>query len=397
MKDIRESLGLRRVINVSGTMTSLGASIAVPEAIEAASQILPHFVEIGALQKHASRVIAEVCGSEAGFVTASCSAGLTIAVAGTMTGPDLGAVERLPDTTRLKNEVVIQTGHLINYGAPVDQAIRLAGARIVPVGQSTTGRRYQLESAITEQTAAAVFVISHHAVQYGLIELDEFIEVCHARNVPVIVDAASEYELRRFLAMGADICLYSAHKFMGGITAGIVVGKREHVRHAYLQNIGIGRGMKVGKEGILATAATLQAWVKRDHAADRRRQDANLLCWQQALAGCPGIRADILPDPTGNPLSRLRVQVDPTLAKVSAWDLADLLSQAERPIIVRDDEIDQGYFEMDPCNVHDGEADVVAAILRDVVQAAAQRANPATTSVHQRRNRSAQALLNWPD
>ena len=91
------------------------------------------------------------------------------------------------------------------------------------------------------------------------------------------------------------------------------------------------------------------------------------------------------------------MQVDPTLAKVSAWDLADLLSQAERPIIVRDDEIDQGYFEMDPCNVHDGEADVVAAIQRDVVQAAAQRANPATTSVHQRRNRSAQALLNWPD
>lgn len=397
MKDIRESLGLRRVINVSGTMTSLGASIAVPEAIEAASQILPQFVEIGALQKYASRVIAEVCHSEAGFVTASCSAGLTIAVAGTMTGPDLGAVERLPDTSRLKNEVLIQTGHLINYGAPVDQAIRLSGARIVPVGQATTGRRYQLESAITDNTAAAVFVVSHHAVQYGLIQLDEFIEVCHARNVPVIVDAASEYDLRRFLALGADICLYSAHKFMGGITAGIVVGKREHVRHAYLQNIGIGRGMKVGKEGILATAATLQAWVKRDHAADRQRQNANLVCWQDAVAGFAGIRTETLPDPTGNPLSRLRVNVDPAQAKVSAWDLADLLSQAERPVIVRDDEIDQGYFEMDPCNVRDDEIDIVAKTLRTVIATAATRPTYTPTPVHERRNRNAAALLYWPE
>jgi len=154
--------------------------------------------------------------------------------------------------------------------------------------------------------------------------------------------------------------------------------------------------MKVGKEGILATVATLQAWTKRDHAADRERQDKNLATWQAAVAGCAGLRTEILPDPTGNPLSRLRVNVDPILAKVSAWDLADLLSQAERPVIVRDDEIDQGYFEMDPCNVHDGEAEIVAKILRTVVDTAAARATPSSTSVHERRNRSAAALLNWP-
>ena len=35
LPDIRQSLGLRPVINVSGTMTALGASIVVPEAIAA--------------------------------------------------------------------------------------------------------------------------------------------------------------------------------------------------------------------------------------------------------------------------------------------------------------------------------------------------------------------------
>src|SRR3712207_5209869 len=115
-------------------------------------------------------------------------------------------------------------GHMVGYGAPVEQGVRLAGARVVPVGQATSARRYQLEGAITERTAAALYVVSHHTVQYGLLPLDEFVAACHARGVPVIVDAASEYDLKGFLATGADIALYSSHKFLGAPTGGIVAG-----------------------------------------------------------------------------------------------------------------------------------------------------------------------------
>ncbi|MGH6808758.1 MAG: aminotransferase class V-fold PLP-dependent enzyme, partial [Ensifer adhaerens] len=59
-RDIREALGLRPVINVSGTMTSLGASIVVPEAIAAMTGILPQFVEINDLQRKISPVIARL-------------------------------------------------------------------------------------------------------------------------------------------------------------------------------------------------------------------------------------------------------------------------------------------------------------------------------------------------
>ncbi|RUV79241.1 hypothetical protein EOA51_33720, partial [Mesorhizobium sp. M1A.F.Ca.IN.020.32.1.1] len=97
-RDIRDALGLRPVINVSGTMTSLGASIVVPEAIVAMTAILPQFVEINDLQRKVSPVIARLTGGEAGFVTASCSAGISLAVAGAMTGDDIAAIERLPDT-----------------------------------------------------------------------------------------------------------------------------------------------------------------------------------------------------------------------------------------------------------------------------------------------------------
>jgi D-glucosaminate-6-phosphate ammonia-lyase len=233
--DIRGNLGLREIINVSGTMTYLGSSIIVPEAIEAMAGIMSQFVEIDELQKKASTAIARLFGSEAGFMTASCAAGITLSVAGAMTGDDLGAVERLPDSSGLRNEAVIMTGHLVGFGAPIDQAIRLAGAKVVPVGQATAARPHQLATSINDRTAAAVYVISHHAVQYGLLPLDEFCEICHAHGVPVIVDAASEYDLKSFLASGADVALYSTHKFLGGPTGGVVAGRKDLVRAAYLQ------------------------------------------------------------------------------------------------------------------------------------------------------------------
>src|SRR5476649_621625 len=131
--DIYSRFALRPVVNVSGTMTSLGASILAAPVIEAMAAILPQFVEIDDLQRKASAVIAQACGSESGYITASCSAAITLGVAATMTCDDPGLIERLPDTSGLRHEVVVQTGHLVNYGAPIDQAIRLAGARVVPV------------------------------------------------------------------------------------------------------------------------------------------------------------------------------------------------------------------------------------------------------------------------
>ncbi|HEV7367622.1 aminotransferase class V-fold PLP-dependent enzyme [Arenibaculum sp.] len=396
--DPRAAEGLRPVINVSGTMTSLGASIAVPDAIGAMAAMLPHFVEIGDLQRKASAEIARACGSEAGFVTASASAGITLAVAGCMTGADLAAIERLPDTARLeKTEVVVQAGHLVHYGAPVDQAVRLAGARVVPVGTATLADAYQLAGAITERTAAALYVVSHHVVGYGQIPFDAFVKECRARGVPVIVDAASEYDLRGFVERGADVALYSAHKFLGGPTAGIVAGRKDLVRAAYLQNVGIGRGMKVGKEGVIGAMAALRTWEKRDHAAMRAREDGILRHWTERLDGVPGLATAVDPDPTGNPLSRLRVTIDPAQARITAWDLADALAAGDPPVIVRDHEVEHGYFHLDPCNLHPGQETLVAERLLAECERARARNEPPAADLAGRRARQTARLLAWPD
>lgn len=395
--DIRTRFGLRPVINVSGTMTYLGASIVVPAAVEAIAAVLTEFVEMDAVQRRASATIARLCGAEAGFVTASCAAGLTLAVAGTMTGTDLAAIERLPDARRLKSEVLVQMGHLVSYGAPVDQAIRLAGASVVPLGQATSCSRYHVEGAITPSTAAAVYVVSHHTVQTGLVPLSVFAEACHAQGVPVIVDAASEYDLRGFLAQGADMALYSAHKFMGGPTAGIVAGRTELVRAAYLQNRGIGRGMKVGKEGVVGAIAAMEAWEGRDHAGIRAAEAAHLALWQDALASHAGVIAWIEPDPTHNPLDRLHVAIEPGAARTTAWDLADALARGNPPVIVRDHEVEHGFFYLDPCNLHPGEAPVVAARLVEELDRA-QRSNASlATPLADRQARTDARIINWPN
>lgn len=395
MYDPRVWLGLRRIINAAGTMTVLGSSAAVPEAIASASSILPWFVEIDDLQRQASRAIAAATGAEAGMVTACASAGVTLSIAGAMTGTDLGRIGRLPDTTGMKGRVVVQRGHLIDYGAPIEQAIRLAGAEVAPVGDQTSAALQELEAALDEESAAAFYVVSHHALPYRGIPLPDFTAACTRLGVPVIVDAASEYDLMGAVAAGADIVIYSAHKFLGGLTAGIVAGRKHLVRAAYLQNGGIGRGMKVGKEGILGAIAALEAWSGRDHAAHRRREATAVALWMERLCGEAGIRPELSLDPTGNPITRLRISLLPETG-TTAWDLADALAAGPRPVLVREEGIEHGHFELDPCNLWNGEAEEVAErLIAELCRARA--GNLTTTALTEWRAERAKSRLAWPD
>lgn len=361
--DIRQALGLRPLINVSGTMTVLGASIMVPQAVAAMAAIATEFVDMAELHRKASDVVAQATGAQAGFITASCASAITLSVAATMTGTRRLAIERLPDTTGLRDEVLVQTGHLVGYGASLQQSIAMTGAKVVTVGTVSMAQPYQLEEAITEQTACAVFVVSHMTVQYAMLALEQVCAVCHAKGIAVIVDAASEYDLRGFLARGADLVVYSGHKFLGGPTSGIVAGRADLVHAAREQNRGIGRGMKVGKESIAGVMAAMQAWQTRDVVAIRARENSVLALWQTALQNTDGLACERIEDPTGNPLQRLRVRPQPA-SGWSARTLADALAQADPAVMVRDYQTDLGYFDLDPCNLHPGEERVVAQQLR---------------------------------
>lgn len=62
---IRLRLRVRPILNAAGTVTMLGPSIMVPEAIRAMSEIATEFVEMEDLQRSASRTIARLPGAAA--------------------------------------------------------------------------------------------------------------------------------------------------------------------------------------------------------------------------------------------------------------------------------------------------------------------------------------------
>ncbi|MGJ8629222.1 MAG: aminotransferase class V-fold PLP-dependent enzyme [Sulfitobacter sp.] len=391
-----EKHGYDRFINVSGTMTGLGGSIVKKEIRDETAAAMGRFVKINDLQLHASRMIAELTGAEAGCITASASAGITVSVAACMTGLDPVMVERLPRRPGEKREVAVQLGHLCGYGAPVSTGIELAGATVRQVGQSTIAMDHQLEGALTENTAAALYVVSHHVVHYGQIPFERFVKIAHAKGVPVIVDAASEYNLTGFIEGGADIVIYSGQKFLGGPTAGIIAGQHDLVRAAYLQNIGIARGMKVGKESIAGVIAAMNVWMKRDHAAIRKAEIAHLDLWKDAVSGIPGIVARKVDDPTGNPLERLQIDIDPKAAGASAATFARALGRREPAIIVRNHEVELGYFQLDPCNVAPGQAQLVGEALRETLKTGPSL-TPDDDDFALARNGGVESYLHWTE
>ena len=366
--------GLRRVINAAGTMTSLGASRIHAEAMDAAAAIAGHFVDMDALQAHAGKAIARATGAQDGFMTACSAAGVTLGVAGCMTGADLARIERLPDAAGMQRHVALQRGHMINYGAPIEQAIRLAGAEVVPIGNATEVQGYHLEEALAARPlAAAVYVVSHHCVQEGMLPLDEFAAICRRARVPVIVDMAAEWDLGVARLPGVAAAVYSSHKFLGGPTGGIFAGTRKLVQAAYLQNRGIGRTMKIGKESICGALAALELWRRRDHAQDQRAWDAILSLWLQEFGRMPGLAPSILPDWTGNPTPRLQLLVAPEKTGLHAWEIEQRLLAAEPRVYLRTQFIEQQRLVLEPCQLLPGEEREVVARFKAVLAAARRK------------------------
>lgn len=385
---------LTRVINAAGTMTAIGASRVGDEVRAHVDAIMQGFVHIHEAQARAFALIAEVTGAEGGCVVGCSAAGVTLSVAAAITGDDLAMIEALPEAANGRT-VVMQAGHCINYGAPVDQAVRLAGAKVAAIGTAALCETYHLEAALDAAPAAAVFVLSHHTVREGELPLPLFVSLCHARGVPVIVDAAAEYHFRDALTAGADLVVVSGHKFFGGVTAGIVAGRRDLIRATYLQHRGIGRKMKASKEAIIGAMTALEAWKTRDHTAERGTETARVARWLERLGTLPGVSASIHEDWTGNPVQRARLVIDPSASGCPAHILSARLAARSPSIVVRDDHAERGEIYLDPCNLTDDEAERVADAFAEELHRAAEIGSHKSWADAKRE--SSAAILRWPD
>lgn len=391
---VYDELGLKPVINASGTLTRLGGSRMHPEVLAAMAEAAATFVPIDDLQERAGAEIASICGAEAAYVVVGAAAGLALATAACVAGLDVAAMDRLPDTTGLKNEVVVQRGHRNAY----DHAIRSAGVRFVEVGYlgyPGAGGTYpwQVEQAITERTAAVACPILDTP---GTVPLPVVAEIAHAKGVPVIVDAAAELppraNLRRFIDEGADLVVFSGGKAIGGPQAsGILAGRTDLIASVALQHQdmdvrpetwsrrgmlagglrgvphqGFGRSMKVGREEIVGLLVALRRFAAGSDEADLARFHALLDPVEAALAGLPGVRA-CRRVPAGKPVPMLRIDLDAAVGGRDAYAVVNALLEGEPAVAVVQSWAEHGRVAVNPQGLTAEEAEVVAARLRAVL------------------------------
>jgi L-seryl-tRNA(Ser) seleniumtransferase len=382
-----EELGVKRVINAAGALTRLGGNRVAPAVLDAMAEAAGSNVLMDELQERAGTVIADLTGAEAGYVVSGAAAGMTLAGAACVAGLDPAAMDQLPDTTGLRNEIIVQRGHRNAY----DHALRAVGITFVEVGYlgyPGAGGTYawQVEAAISDRTAAIACPI---LATPGTLSLPEVAEIGRRHNLPVIVDAAASLpprsNLRRFISEGADLVVYSGGKAIGGPQAsGILAGGadlvasvalqhldmdvrlptwslREQTQRGHLSGIphqGIGRAMKVGREEIAGLLVALRTYVAGDDLADLQRWEQMLACIAEPLGGIAGIRLQHYINPQ-QPVPQLWLHLDSDQLGYTAYDAVNALLSGEPAVAVAESRAELNTIIINPLVLTDDDTEIV--------------------------------------
>lgn len=364
-----KKFGLPEVINAAGRLTILGASTMDMRAAKAMAEASQSYVMMEDLKKKAGEMIAEMTGAESAFVTSGAAAGIVISTAACMTGSDLTKIQRLPDTEGLKNEVIIQKGHVMTFGASVTQMVRLSGAKVVEVGVINWVRPEDLEGAICEKTAAILHVLSPMCVQRGMLALEEVIKIAKRHKIPVIVDAAAELDLKKYIAAGADLVMYSGGKEINGPSCtGIIIGRKDLVEACTMQEYGIARCMKVSKETIAGLITALEILLAKDTQMIRENQRKIVQYFVDKLKDIPHTKVSQVEDEAGRPIVRAQISLDEKALGVTASDIVEELEKGDPIIKVRYHFENRNILTIDPRPLKDGQEKIIVSRLRKLMK-----------------------------
>jgi L-seryl-tRNA(Ser) seleniumtransferase len=290
------------------------------------------FVRLEDLRDAVGKRIAELLHCPAAVVTAGCASALSLATAACITGDDRSRVRRLPDTTGMKNEVLVQRTHRVNY----DHAIRNAGVRMIEVEDSAA-----LEKAINERTAMMFFLNS--ADPQGKIHHEEFIAIGKKHNVPTLIDAAADVppveNLWRYTKMGFDLVGFSGGKGLRGPqSSGLLLGRADLIEAAKL-NFGpegdsLCRTNKVNKEETIGMLVALEAFINQDHAAVWKDWEGRCRCITDALKGFDDVRTEMFVPRIANAVPHLRVRWDSSKRKLTPAAMVQKLREGKPSIEV---------------------------------------------------------------
>jgi uncharacterized pyridoxal phosphate-dependent enzyme len=363
-RDYFKELGIRPFINAAGTYTTLTASLMQPEVVQAIDYASKQFVHLIDLHGAVGKRIASLIGCEAAMVTAGAASALTLGTAACMTGTNQDFIRRLPDTTGMKTEVIIQKSHRYGY----DHAIRNCGIRFVEVET-----REELERAVNDRTVMMMFLNENDVL--GKIKAAEFVELGKKHHIPTFTDAAADVppveHLSLYTKMGFDLVAISGGKGLRGPqSAGLLLGRQDLIAAARLNgppnSDTIGRGMKVNKEEYLGMMVAIEQYVKMDHAAEWREWEKRVKVVADTVGPVRGVKTEAFIPEIANAVPHLRITWDPGAVKITPAEAVTRLRDGDPSVELRPgakDGLEVAVWMLQP-----GEAQIVAKRIREVLK-----------------------------
>lgn len=366
--DIYSRIGVRPFISCTATTTINGGSSQPPEVLDAVFRAGHYHVNLDELMAKVGPRIAELLQVDAAMVSSGAAAAVTCGTLACVAGGDPEKIQQLPDTTGLRDEVIVPKWSRSIY----DHAVRSTGVKMIEVETLD-----DLKSAFGPKTAMAT-AQSSILWRKGPFSLDQLIAEAHRRNIPVLIDDAGGLPVppHPVLKHGADLCAHSGGKVIRGPqSAGLLLGREDLIQAAFINSAphhAFARPMKVTKEEIMGMLAAVEYLVTD---RDPEAEDREWMSWyrhiKDRVSGISGVSGEI-EDFAWNRFGyhpRLIVRWDPEKIGLSAGEVEQMLLDGEPRIRIPPS--GEGHsFVIRGAAMYDGEYKLVADRLVEIFRSA---------------------------
>jgi len=301
-----------------------------------------------------------------------------------MASTDDKLIWQLPETTGMKNEVVMAGGR-----SAFDSAIRLTGAKLVLAHSPE-----EVANAITENTT---MIYTNDLSE----KLAQEVKIAKDHKVPLLLDDAAGIppvdNAKLYAKMGIDMYCFSGGKGLRGPQcSGLLLGRKDLIEAALLNSSpregAICRPMKVGKEEVIGALVALETWLKIDEKKLYEEWNARIDRIRRLVETVTGVTTSTFVPEDGNRYPTLRVKWDQQawgfsisdcVRELRAGDPIIEVLGADNPSLVtavregnpnRKESKVPDHIELVSMTIKPGEEVVVGRRLRAVLSAAQKKA-----------------------
>lgn len=283
IENIRENLmnkkifSLRNVVNASGVVihTNLGRSVLNDEIFENIKKVSIGYSNLeydlkkgerGSRYSHLNEIIRKITGAEDCMVVNNNAA----------------AVMLILSTMAKGKNVITSRSELVEIGGSfrIPDVCRESGAVLKEIGTTNKTHLSDYENAIDENTAALFKVHQSNFKILGFTESVSSFELNSLKekyNIPIIEDLGSgvlidlskyglSYEptVQECIKNGVDVVSFSGDKLLGGVQAGIIVGKKEYIEK--MKKNQLTRALRVDKFTLSALESVFSYYIDEESA-----------------------------------------------------------------------------------------------------------------------------------